>query len=132
MMTEKEYDQLEEKYEEAKKMASFWENHAIDKLSRAIRAIEDLPYELLVKFDEDSKVIDKIVYALDDFEKLADNRFKFWINKANDIKDTLHSYEDYSSLAEDDDEPFEPVDYDADFGRSSYDNYDYVAMGMGV
>ncbi|MBR2208174.1 MAG: hypothetical protein IJ859_05120, partial [Synergistaceae bacterium] len=128
-MTEKEYDELYEQYIEADKMAFFWER-GIGQLRQAISAIEDLPYALLTKNEDDSKIIDEIVFKLDDFEKMAKDRYRFWRNKFNNSEDELHNYEDYSSLAEDDDgEPFEPYDVALDPIR---EDYDYVALGMGV
>ena len=123
-MANRKLSEFEKEWCEAEDMRDFWEVNAVGKLEKAQREIEELRYELLSKYKDDNKAINEIVFKLDALIDIAKKRFKHWDAKYNE-------FEDYSSLAEDDedDTPYEPYDCVLD---PVPEPFDYVAMGMGV
>ncbi|MBR2208103.1 MAG: hypothetical protein IJ859_04760 [Synergistaceae bacterium] len=136
MMTEKEYDELENKRYLAERFSEFWEAN-LETLTDAIRGLEDyefvkLTWQDMMNNPEDSRLSDRLVHALDDIETIARARSEYWKSIYDEADRELNSDEAIelinSEFAE------EPEHDSPDYGISSDEHfdYDYVAMGMGV
>jgi len=122
-------ERLQQQSDEANAMMLFWEDRAIGKLTKAIRAIEDLPYEVLTAHKDDSEAIDDIVFKLTELRKIAHKRFRHWCEKYHDIEDQIESLDDDDD-DDDDYPPYMPIEY----SPCAYapNDVDYISLGMGI
>ena len=91
--SEKMYEEAEAQSLNADKMCDFWGEQALKGLMQAIEGVEDLSYALLVKNNEDAKILDNIRDSLSDYLALARDRYRFWFRKSIEYEKELREWE---------------------------------------
>ena len=122
MMTENEYDELEKKRYLAERFSEFWSNNA-ETISDTIRALEDyefvkLKWQDMINNADDSRLQDKLVFALDDIKTIAKARGEYWTRVYEEADNELNSDEAIELInSEFAEEPaHDPIEYNPYFG----------------
>ena len=79
---EERYEKASQQFNDAEEMYDFWERNSEDGFTRAIWGLEDLSRQLAEKYGTDAKLVKDMIATIHNFDKLAQERRKYWCEKS--------------------------------------------------